>query len=102
MSWLDCYGISNLVAIQFIQSLQRLLANESIYVNCCNPGVVATDFNRGIEVKFGMIAVYAVALIQELLAQSVQTGALTQLYLAAGPEVEDKGIKGQSLKRVDR
>jgi hypothetical protein len=80
-------GISKLVAIQFTQSLQRLLANESIYVNCCNPGAVATDLNRDIEAKFGMIAVYILALLQKLFFQPVQIGALTQLYLAASPDV---------------
>ncbi|KIM87346.1 hypothetical protein PILCRDRAFT_814840, partial [Piloderma croceum F 1598] len=93
--WLGRYGIAKLVAIQFTQSLQRLLANESIYVNCCNPGAVATDLNRDIETKFGRIAVYILALLQKLFFQPVQIGALTQLYLAASPEVEDKGIKGQ-------
>lgn len=95
MPWLGRYSISKLVAIQFTQSLQRLLANESIYVNCCNPGAVATDFNRDIEAKFGMISVYLLALLQKLFFQSVQIGALTQLYLATSPEVEDKGISGQ-------
>lgn len=95
MSALGRYGVAKLLAIQFTQSLQRLLANESIYVNCCHPGAVATDFNRDIEAKFGMIAAYAVALMQKLFFQSVQIGALTQLYLAASPEVEDKGIRGQ-------
>ncbi|KIM71085.1 hypothetical protein PILCRDRAFT_830557 [Piloderma croceum F 1598] len=83
-------GISKLVAIQFTQSLQRLLANESIYVNCCNPGAVATDLNRDIEAKFGMIAVYILALLQKLFFQPVNR-RLDSTISGGQPE---RGIKG--------
>jgi len=92
---LERYGVAKLVAIQYTQSLQRLLVNDSIYVNCCHPGAVATDFNRDIGTTFGKIAGYVVVVMEKLLFQPVQVGALTQLYLAASPEVESKGIKGQ-------
>jgi len=96
-SALERYGMAKLVGIQFTQSLQRLLANDSIYVNCCHPGAVVSDFNRDIVTTFGKIASYGLALIAKLWFQPVEVGALTQLYLATSPEVESKGIKGQYL-----
>ena len=95
MSALGRYAAVKLVAIQCTQLPLKLLGNEPIYVNCCHPDAVTTDLNRDIEAKFGKLAGYTIVLLQKLLFQSVQIGALTQLYLAASPDVESKGIKGQ-------
>ena len=94
---LERYGAAKLAGIHHTQSLQRLLINESIYVNCCHPGAVASDFNRDVVSTYGVIAGYFLALLEKLFFQPVQVGALTQLYLAASPEVESKSIKGEYL-----
>ena len=94
---LERYGAAKTAGIHHTQSLQRLLINESIYVNCCHPGAVASDFNRDVASTYGKIVGYLLVLLEKLFFQPVQVGALTQLYLAASPEVESKSIKGEYL-----
>jgi hypothetical protein len=68
--WSDAAWQSSWV---FIQSLQRFLVNHSIYVNCCQPGAVASDFNRDVVTTFGKLAGHGV---EKMIFQPIQVGAL--------------------------
>lgn len=89
------YGAQKLVGLQFSMALQRRLANDGIYVNTCHPGSAKTEWVRDMRSQYGVIGRYILSLISGLFSQTVQIGALTQLYLATSPEVVSKGIKGQ-------
>ena len=58
--------------------------------------VVISDFTRNVGTILGKLS-FILWIVESLIYQTVEVGALTQLYLAASPEVESKGIKGQFL-----
>ena len=110
---LSRYGASKIAGIYSTMHLQRALANEGIYVNCCHPGVrnrflclfyftntflqvVVSDLTRSLSTILGKLS-FILSIVESLMYQTVEVGALTQLYLAASPEVESKCIKGQFL-----
>lgn len=55
-----------------------------------------SDFSRDVRATLGKMS-FLLWILESLFYQTVEVGALTQLYLAASPEVESKGIKGQYL-----
>mmetsp|Transcript_74404 Transcript_74404/g.198836 ORF Transcript_74404/g.198836 Transcript_74404/m.198836 type:complete len:307 (-) Transcript_74404:332-1252(-) len=88
------YGESKLANIYFGRELQRRLGDGSrVFVNMAHPGVVST--NIGSKSDFPWYARPFVGLAYLLLGETSDQGALTQLYLAASPEVEAKGLRGQ-------
>ncbi|KAF9374702.1 hypothetical protein CPC16_001108 [Podila verticillata] len=70
------YGRSKLANLLFAKALARRLKDERVYVNIAHPGYVATELNRQGETTFGKLA-------------------LTQLYYAVSPEIENKDIRGR-------
>jgi retinol dehydrogenase 12 len=60
---------------------------QGVYVNSCHPGTVNSDLMRHSSsflssiIKAGLI--------------STEDGAITQMYLATSPEVEEKDLRGQ-------
>ncbi|KAK3830136.1 MAG: hypothetical protein JOS17DRAFT_747081 [Linnemannia elongata] len=88
------YGRSKLANILMGRALARRLANERVYVNVAHPGLVKTELMghaneiKSFSTKFFDILTNTVAMMPE-------TGALTQLYLATSPEIENKDIRGR-------
>ncbi|KAG0045190.1 hypothetical protein BGZ83_009576 [Gryganskiella cystojenkinii] len=89
------YGRSKLANMLFGKALARRLQNEQVYVNIVHPGFVSTEMThkengvfKGISKVFFDLAVRYVAL-------PVEQGALTQIYLATSPEIENKDIRGR-------
>lgn len=98
-SWMERYGHSKLANVLFTRSLQSRLGSE-YYVNCCHPGQIHTELNR--TVTQDGITGWVIRLLMMLLDQPVQIGALTQLYLATSPEVEEKKIQGEYYSPIAR
>ncbi|KAI8368384.1 hypothetical protein EDC96DRAFT_607352 [Choanephora cucurbitarum] len=86
------YGKSKTANILFTRELSKRLeakGAKNVYVNCNHPGVVRTELYRHLG---GVQGFFTSAF--NLLMTSPEDGALTQLYLATSPEVEQKDVKG--------
>ncbi|RUS18907.1 hypothetical protein BC937DRAFT_88179 [Endogone sp. FLAS-F59071] len=84
------YGRSKLANILFARELTKKLGAKgvkNIYVNSNNPGAVSSDLQR--YATYVNILKYFVTFV------NTDEGALTQMYLATSPEVEEKDIRGQ-------
>ncbi|KAG0742217.1 hypothetical protein G6F62_008043 [Rhizopus arrhizus] len=88
------YSKSKICNILFTRELAKRLETKGItnlYVNCNHPGAISSDLYRHLyDPKVGIMA-----WLNRLFFISEEDGALTQLYLATSPEVEEKGIRGQ-------
>lgn len=97
--WMERYGHSKLANVLFTRSLQSRLGSE-YYVNCCHPGQVGTELNRTVT-QDGFLG-YVIRFLMLLLDQPIRIGALTQLYLATSPDIEEKKIQGQYYVSIAR
>ena len=100
-SGMRAYGNSKLANILFTRALQRRINQEDrVYVNAIHPGAVATNIvQKTFAPEWLKSAVNAVL---PWLAQSPARGALTQLYVATSPEIEEHGHRGQYFVPVAR
>jgi len=87
------YGQSKLANILFTTELQRRLEGKKIYVNAAHPGAVATELSR--HLNNGFLLGLILPVLTRLFAVTPETGALTQMYLATHPDIEEKEIKGR-------
>ncbi|KAF9290153.1 hypothetical protein BGZ88_007460 [Linnemannia elongata] len=86
------YGRSKLANILFTKALARRLTNERVYVNTLHPGHVSTNMAQTGRGSFsGDLFAWAT----EQFAMAPKEGALTQLYCATSPEVENKDLRGR-------
>ncbi|KAG0283101.1 hypothetical protein BGZ96_012535 [Linnemannia gamsii] len=91
----DRYARSKLANVLFGKALARRLANEKVWVNIAHPGYVATNLGRSTKDVWGKFADKAFRVMTKIVAMSPRVGALTQLYLATSPEIENKDIRGR-------
>ncbi|CAE7623517.1 TIC32, partial [Symbiodinium pilosum] len=94
------YGRSKLANVLFTRALDRRLSGKKIYANTCHPGGIKTNLGRHVqkstEDSIGQDLTYVlVDYLQQLVMLTPPRGAITQLYLATSPDIEDKGIRGQ-------
>ncbi|KAF9425578.1 hypothetical protein BGZ94_007409 [Podila epigama] len=89
------YGRSKLANILFGKALARRLKDERVYVNVVHPGFVDTELQRGLEKTFGMTAATAIKYVSKYAAYRPEVAALTQLYCATSPEIENKDLRGR-------
>jgi len=92
------YGLSKLSNILFTNELQTRLAESgtnNIYCTSVHPGSVSTELTRGPLQSWPVLTPF-ISLIKPLLLTPEQ-GALTQLYAATAPEVEQKDLKAGLL-----
>ncbi|KAF9537940.1 hypothetical protein EC957_007442 [Mortierella hygrophila] len=94
-SSLNRYSHSKLVNILFAKALTRRLANERVYVNVAHLGLVATEIGRSSKDMMGTVGDKAGQLLNAVMGYSAEEGALTQLYLATSPEIENRDVTGQ-------
>lgn len=111
--WL-AYGQSKLANIMYAQELAVRLKPFNILVNSLHPGAVDTNafaniierFHEGFPWVYDMLVKSGITKhIGELftsLAWSVKDGALTQVYLAASPEVLSNRVTGKYFTPVAR
>jgi len=100
------YMRSKLANVLFAKGLDRRLQGKKVYSNSCNPGGIQT--NLQVHVKNDMSS-FAASLFDAFLASvglPLKSGALTQLYLATAPAIEEQDIRGaffapQALRRGD-
>ena len=82
-SFMNSYGASKLMNVQFTYELARRLADTTVTVNAVHPGLVDTGFGH----NTGRVWSGLIKIAQKLFAISPQRGAETLVYLAASPEV---------------
>lgn len=88
------YGLSKLANILFSVALQERLNQDNIKVNSCHPGNVATTLTRGPQETYGFVARW-LSVTEKYFLMTPKDGAKTQTYLAASPEVDEKGYSGR-------
>ncbi|KAF9547953.1 hypothetical protein EC957_007466 [Mortierella hygrophila] len=89
------YSRSKLPNILFAKALASRLANEHVYVNATHPDLVATEIGRSTKDMMGTVGDKAGQLFNAVMGYSAEEGALTQLYLATSPEIENRDATGQ-------
>ncbi|KRT78322.1 dehydrogenase, partial [Oryctes borbonicus] len=82
------YGTTKLCNILFTTELAGKLRGSGVTVNCLHPGVIYTEFFRGLNGILKMAASF----VGQLLLLTAEEGAQTQIYLAVSKDVE--GISG--------
>lgn len=86
-----------LANILFAKALARRLASERVYVNIAHPGYVTqTGLNRDEGVYPGAVK-WAIDLMFKLNGRPPKEGALTQLYAATSPEIENKDSRSRYI-----
>jgi NAD(P)-dependent dehydrogenase (short-subunit alcohol dehydrogenase family) len=89
------YGRSKLANILFTKALARRLANERVYVNAAHPGYVSTELIRHTGDEFGSLMGTVTEKVTRMVAMSPKVGALTELYVATSPEIENNDVRGR-------
>ncbi|KAF9365448.1 hypothetical protein BGX34_009973 [Mortierella sp. NVP85] len=89
------YGRSKLANILFGKALARRLAKERVHVNIAHPGYVDTELARHTSDTFGARVDTIYRWLTRIVATSPKVGALTQLYLATSPQIENNNIRGR-------
>nr|CAG8639582.1 365_t:CDS:2 [Entrophospora candida] len=79
------YGQSKLANILFAVELNKRLEGKKVYVNCLHPGIID---------NWGKWVVPFVKLVS-LALLTPDEGALTTLYCATSPEIEEKNLRAQ-------
>ncbi|GJQ85023.1 hypothetical protein Trydic_g3684 [Trypoxylus dichotomus] len=82
------YGTTKLCNILFTMELAAKLHGTGVTVNCLHPGVIHTEFFRGLN---GLLKM-ATSFVGKILLMTPEEGAQTQIYLAVSKDVE--GISG--------
>ncbi|KAI9302561.1 hypothetical protein BJ944DRAFT_205832 [Cunninghamella echinulata] len=88
------YSKTKAANILFTRELAKRLEKkgvENVYVNCNHPGVVRSELTRHLFSTTSILT----TVYNKAFTITTEDGALTQLYLATSPEVEDKKIKGK-------
>ncbi|KAF0461269.1 NADP-binding protein [Gigaspora margarita] len=88
------YGQSKLANILFTIELNKRLLGTNVYCNSLHPGVIKTEITRGVVANWGTWLNPIISIIS-LFFLSPDDGALTQLYCATSPEIEEKNHRGK-------
>ena len=95
--------LANILWVTELTNRLRQTHPGTVFANAAHPGLVASNFIANALLKGGWISPenfeYVDSKIKSVtltlrLAFSVQTGALTQLFLATSPKVEEQNITG--------
>ncbi|KAF9906121.1 hypothetical protein EC991_000917 [Linnemannia zychae] len=89
------YGQSKLANLLFGKALARRLANEKVYVNIAHPGYVQSNLANRTGETYGSFGGKMTIIAPKLFGMKAKEGALTQLYLATSPEIEERDIRGR-------
>ncbi|KAJ3270935.1 hypothetical protein HDV01_007332 [Terramyces sp. JEL0728] len=89
------YGQSKLANILFTRGLNKRFGDKGLLANSVHPGWVNTELDRGVQESMGFL--YTITypanwLSQKLIALTPLQGALTSLYCATSPEIDEKKI----------
>lgn len=89
------YGRSKPANVLFAKALTRRLKEEHVYVNVAHPGLVATELNRSNEAAFGKFGSRFLEALNKIFVVKPEVGALTQLYCATSPKIEERDCRGK-------
>ncbi|KAJ3825391.1 hypothetical protein EV361DRAFT_905425 [Lentinula raphanica] len=97
-STMQRYGLSKLTNILLTNEVQKHFIESGItnaYCLSIHPGIVATELTRGPSQSWPLLATLSKAAPR--LLKTPEQGALSQLYAATSPEVEEKDLKAAFL-----
>ncbi|KAF9202834.1 hypothetical protein BGZ49_007048 [Haplosporangium sp. Z 27] len=92
------YNRSKLANILYVKALARRLTaagHDKVYVNAVHPGYCLTDIDVKAENTVGYVASQLMLKTRELVGRSPADGALTQLYCATSPQIEENNLTGR-------
>ncbi|KAF9116803.1 hypothetical protein BGX27_010420 [Mortierella sp. AM989] len=92
------YNRSKLANILYVKALARRLTaagHDRVYVNALHPGFVMTDIDEDVENTVGYVASKVMLRTRELIGKSAAAGAVTQLYCATSPQIEENNLTGR-------
>ncbi|CAG8779575.1 30819_t:CDS:2, partial [Racocetra persica] len=89
------YTQSKLANILFTLELNKKLSGTNVYCNCLHPGAINTELTRGLVSNWGYWIKPIVDTISAIFLLTPDDGALTQLYCATSPEIEEKNHRGK-------
>ncbi|RIB26760.1 hypothetical protein C2G38_2264455 [Gigaspora rosea] len=88
------YSQSKLANILFTIELNKRLSGTNVYCNSLHPGIIKTQMTRGAVANWGTWLNPIISIVS-LFLLSPDDGALTQLYCATSPEIEEKNLCGK-------
>ncbi|CAG8603662.1 7627_t:CDS:2 [Cetraspora pellucida] len=88
------YAQSKLANILFTIELNKRLSGTNVYCNCVHPGSINTELFRGIITNWGYWIKPFLSVVSIFLL-TPNDGALTQLYCATSPEIEEQDYRGK-------
>lgn len=92
------YNRSKLANILYVKALARRLADaghHQVFVNAVHPGYCGTTIDDNVQTTVGYLAAKVMVKTRELIGRTPADGALSQLYCATSPEIEDKKLSGR-------
>ncbi|TPX70407.1 hypothetical protein SpCBS45565_g01724 [Spizellomyces sp. 'palustris'] len=89
------YAQSKLANILFTTGLEKHLKNEKIFANSLHPGAVDTELSRGPTASYGKLLGGIYSAFSKVALVSSYKGALTSLYCATSPEVEEQSFRAK-------
>ncbi|CAG8598528.1 31791_t:CDS:2 [Racocetra persica] len=88
------YFQAKLANVLFTIELSKRLLDANVYCNCLHPGVINTELSRGHFATWSFW-MKPLARIISIFLLTLDDGALTQLYCATSPEIEEKNYRGK-------
>lgn len=95
LSSMTRYGQSKLANLLFGRALAQRLASEKVYVNIAHPGYVDSNLANRTGETYGSFAGRMSSVAPKVFGLKPKQGALTQLYLATSPEIEEGDVRGR-------
>ncbi|KAF9244306.1 hypothetical protein DTO013E5_5855 [Penicillium roqueforti] len=94
-SGLNRYADSKLAVHAFVQRLANIVPSSELIINDLCPGMVATNFDRGLPLWLKPV----MAVLRRLIARTVDDGARTVIYAAvvAGQETHGKFLQSNKV-----
>jgi NAD(P)-dependent dehydrogenase (short-subunit alcohol dehydrogenase family) len=83
---------SKLANVLFAKELDRRLANERIFCTAVHPGLVWTEIGRGFAQSYPYLNPFY-RLASFIVTVPPYRGAISQLYAATAPEIEEKNMR---------
>ncbi|KAF0461267.1 NADP-binding protein [Gigaspora margarita] len=88
------YYQSKLANILFTLELNKRLSGTNVYCNSLHPGIIKTELTRGVVANWGSW-IKPLVYLSTFFMITPDDGALTQLYCATSPEIEEKNHRGK-------
>ncbi|KAG0267990.1 hypothetical protein BGZ95_002670 [Linnemannia exigua] len=92
------YNRSKLANILYTKALARRLTNaghDRVFVNAVYPGFCFTRIDNDVTLTQGKVVSKLLTLTRAWAGRSAADGALSQLYCAASPEIQDRQLSGR-------